>query len=218
MKTQLGTVVSSQLVNIPINQLTLTGELSIPPRAKGLIIFAHGSGSSRHSPRNQFVARKLRDSSLATLLVDLLSEQEDSDYQNRFDIATLSERLVIITDWATHDERTEHLSIGYFGASTGAAAAMIAAEGAEDTVKAIVSRGGRVDLAYEVAAALKVPTLLIVGEDDYGVREANQEIYDLLVCQKKLVIIPQATHLFEEPGALEAVTRSTAIWFNQHLN
>jgi putative phosphoribosyl transferase len=154
---------------------------------------------------------------LATLLVDLLSEAEDTDYQARFDLPLLAERLDTITDWVTHDERTEHLSIGYFGASTGAAAAMIAAEGAEDTVKAVVSRGGRVDLAHGTAEVLKVPTLFIVGQEDYGVREANEEVFLKLKCKKELAVIPKATHLFEEPGALERVAELAAQWFKEYL-
>lgn len=206
-----------QIVRIPVNGLKLEAELVIPSHAKGLIIFAHGSGSSRHSPRNQFVAEELRKHDLATLLVDLLSEEEDIDYESRFDISLLSERLVAITDWATHDEQTKHLALGYFGASTGAAAAIYAAVGAEDTVKALVSRGGRVDLALETIKNLKVPTLFIVGEDDYGVREANEKLFLLLKCQKRLAIVPHATHLFEEPGTLEQVTKLTAEWFEKYL-
>lgn len=205
------------IVNIPVNGLELEGELVIPPKAKGLVIFAHGSGSSRHSPRNKFVANKLHDFSLATLLVDLLSVEEDSDYQNRFDIDLISERLTAVTDWTAHDDRTENLYIGYFGASTGAAAAMIAAVGSEDTVKAVVSRGGRVDLAYETVEHINVPTLLIVGEEDYGVREANEEIFSRLKCDKDLAVIPKATHLFEEPGTLESVAGLAAKWFNKYL-
>lgn len=216
MKTQPLKLKYAPIVHIPINGLELEGELEIPPKAKGLVIFAHGSGSSRHSPRNKFVAQRLRKEPLATLLVDLLSE-EDSDYQSRFDIPLLAERLTAITDWATHDERTEHLQIGYFGASTGAAAAMIAAEGAEDTVKAVVSRGGRVDLAYETAEVLKVPTLLIVGQEDYGVREANEEVFMKLKCKKELAVIPKATHLFEEPGTLERVAELASKWFKEYL-
>jgi dienelactone hydrolase len=204
-------------VHIPINGIELEGELILPPQAKGLVIFAHGSGSSRHSPRNKFVARKLQEHSLATLLVDLLSEAEDSDYQTRFDIALLSERLITITDWATHDERTEHLQIGYFGASTGAAAAMIAAANAEDTVRAVVARGGRVDLAEDVAGVLTVPTLLIVGQQDYGVRKANEAIFSKLTCEKALAVVPLATHLFEEPGALTRVARLASEWFEKYL-
>jgi putative phosphoribosyl transferase len=217
MKAQLHKLNHAQVVHIPINSLELEGELVIPPKAKGLVIFAHGSGSSRHSPRNKFVAQKLRKEPLATLLVDLLSEEEDSDYQSRFDIALLTERLVAITDWVTHNERTKQLPIGYFGASTGVAAAIMAAEGAEDTVKAVVSRGGRVDLAYEAAEVLKVPTLLIVGREDYGVLEANEEVFLKLTCKKELAVIPKATHLFEEPGTLDRVAELASAWFKENL-
>lgn len=217
MKTLLRDNKIEAVVRIPINKVQLTGDLAIPPKAKGLVIFAHGSGSSRLSPRNTFVAQRLQNENLATLLVDLLSEAEDTDYQARFDIPLLAERLDAITDWTTHDDRTEHLTIGYFGASTGAAAAMIAAEGAEDTVKAIVSRGGRVDLAYETAEVLKVPTLFIVGQEDYGVREANEEVFLKLKCKKELALVPKATHLFEEPGTLERVAELAAQWFKEYL-
>lgn len=217
MKTQLRNLTSEQLVHIPINSLELEGELTIPPRAKGLVIFAHGSGSSRHSPRNKFVAQTLQKNSLATLLVDLLSEEEDNDYQNRFDITLLTERLIAITDWATHNEQTENLAIGYFGASTGAAAAILAAEDAEDTVKAVVSRGGRVDLAYGAAELLKTPTLLIVGQEDYDVRKANEKIFLKLKCKKLLTVVPKATHLFEEPGTLNRVAELASAWFKENL-
>lgn len=217
MKTHGHELAHLPIVHIPINSLELEGELFVPLKARGLVIFAHGSGSSRRSPRNNFVAQRLHKESLATLLVDLLSEEEDSDYRNRFDIPLLAERLTAITDWATHDERTEHLPIGYFGASTGAAAAMIAAEGAEAAVKAVVSRGGRVDLVYETAEVLSVPTLLIVGQEDYGVREANEEVFLTLTCKKELAVIPKATHLFEEPGTLERVAELAAQWFKEYL-
>lgn len=217
MKTLLRNNKVEAVVKIPVNAVKLTGDLVIPQKTKGLVIFAHGSGSSRLSPRNVFVAERLQTDALATLLVDLLSEAEDTDYQARFDIPLLAERLTAVTDWATHDERTEHLAIGYFGASTGAAAAMIAAEGAKDTVKAIVSRGGRVDLAYETAEVLKVPTLLVVGQEDYGVREANEEVFLKLKCKKELAVIPKATHLFEEPGTLERVAELASKWFKEYL-
>lgn len=206
------------IVHIPINGLELEGELVIPPKAKGLVIFAHGSGSSRHSPRNKFVAQKLRKYPLATLLVDLLSDEEDSDYSSRFDIELLTQRLVAITDWATHNDQTRDLAIGYFGASTGAAAAMLAAATCEDVVKAVVSRGGRVDLAYNIVESLHVPTLLIVGEQDYSVREANEAVYLRLRGTKELAVISNATHLFEEPGALEQVAEHASRWFSEHLD
>jgi putative phosphoribosyl transferase len=218
MKMQSHELANALIVHIPINSLELEGKLVLPPKAKGLVIFAHGSSSSRHSSRNTFVAQQLRKEPLATLLVDLLSEEEDSDYQRRFDIGLLTERLVAITDWAAHYELTKHLNIGYFGASTGAAAAMLAAVGAEDVVKAIVSRGGRVDLAYEATDTLRVPTLLIVGQQDHGVREANEEVFLKLKGKKELAEIPYATHLFEEPGALGRVAGLASEWFKEYLS
>jgi dienelactone hydrolase len=218
LKTQSLNLTQPPIVHIPINSIELEGELLVPPDAKGLVIFAHGSGSSRHSPRNKFVAQVLRKHSLATLLVDLLSEEEDSDYQNRFDISLLTERLIVITDWATHNEVTANLNIGYFGASTGAAAAMLAAVGAEDIVKAIVCRGGRVDLAYKATDTLRAPTLLIVGQQDYGVREANEDVFLKLKSKKEIAEIPNATHLFEEPGALDRVAQLASEWFQDYLS
>ena len=217
MKTQPFKLKLAPIVHIPINSIELEGELVIPPKAQGLVIFAHGSGSSRHSPRNKFVAQHLRHSSLATLLVDLLSEEEDSYYESRFDIELLTERLVTITDWAIHNEKTEHLAIGYFGASTGAAAAMKAAVIADDVVRAVVSRGGRVDLAYEAVEKIKAPTLLIVGQKDEGVRQLNEEVFLKLKCHKELAEIPKATHLFEEPGTLERAAELASAWFKEYL-
>jgi putative phosphoribosyl transferase len=204
-------------VHIPCDSLKLEGELAIPATATGLVIFAHGSGSGRHSPRNTFVVQRLQQAALATLLVDLLSEAEDSDYRCRFDIDLLTERLAAVTDWATHDERTEDLAIGYFGASTGAAAAICAAAGAGSLIKAVVSRGGRVDLADTAAELLCVPVLLIVGQNDPEVREANEEFYLKLTCRKAISVVPNATHLFEEPGALVQVAGLAAGWFKKHL-
>lgn len=211
-------LLSPTAVRIPVNGVTLDGELEAPANAKGLVIFAHGSGSSRLSPRNIAVARRLRTHSLATLLVDLLTEDEDSDYETRFDIDLLTERLTIITDWAYHDARVRDLPIGYFGASTGAAAALLAASGAEDVVRAVVSRGGRVDLAEKVLDTLAVPTMLIVGQNDFSVIEVNQDAFLRLKGKKELSIVPRATHLFEEPGALERVAQLAAEWFNQYLD
>jgi pimeloyl-ACP methyl ester carboxylesterase len=217
MKLQSHNQVNTQLVLIPIDGLELEGELRIPPKASGIVIFAHGSGSSRHSPRNALVAQELYKKSLASLLVDFLSEDEDNAYQNRFDIALLSERLVVITDWVVHEASLAKLPIGYFGASTGAAAAMFAAVGAENTIKALVCRGGRVDLAEDAAESLRIPTLFIVGEEDYGVREANKFIFEKLECTKELRVIPRATHLFEEPGTLERVAEQARAWFKKYL-
>lgn len=205
-------------VFIPIDHMLLTADLTIPEGAMGLVVFAHGSGSSRQSPRNRFVAGELAEGHLATLLVDLLSENEDIDFRNRFDIELLTERLLTITDWATHDSRTKNLPIGYFGSSTGAAAAIGAAvDAGGEVVKALVSRGGRVDMANHLVDELETPTLLIVGQNDYGVRESNEDMYDRIQCAKQLSIVPLATHLFEEPGALELVAQLAKDWFQEYL-
>lgn len=204
------------IVTIPAGNISVEGELIIPKNAKGLVIFAHGSGSSRHSPRNMLVAERLQKVGMATLLVDLLSQQEDSDYRNRFDISLLTERLAAITTWAKQNETTSGLAVGYFGASTGAAAAMLAAQNS-DAIKAIVSRGGRVDLGSEATKFIQAPTLLIVGGEDSGVLEANQEVLEQLNCVKQLEIVAGATHLFEEPGALEKVAELAAKWFKEYL-
>jgi len=208
---------STTIVRIQINSLELEGELVIPADALGLVIFAHGSGSSRHSPRNKSVARHLHNAPLATLLFDLLSEEEDADYERRFDIGLLTEHLIAITDWIRKFEQTKQLPIGYFGASTGAAAAMFSAVEEKNNVKALVSRGGRVDLAHDVVESLQAPTLLIVGQEDYGVREANEEVFMKLKCKKEIVVIPKATHLFEEPGALMRVAKLASDWFKEYL-
>jgi len=207
-----------QVVKIPIQNFDLEGELAIPKAAKGLIIFAHGSGSGRHSPRNKFVANILQKAGIATLLVDLLTEAEDQDYQNRFDIALLTGRLRDVADWATNFPATKNLPIGYFGGSTGAAAAMFAAAQNQDKIKVLISRGGRVDLASEIADELKMPTLFIVGGADTGVLELNEKVFANLTCEKKLVIIPDATHLFEEKGALEQVANEAAAWCSKYFD
>jgi len=200
---------------------TLYGELSVPEGATGLVLFAHGSGSSRHSPRNQFVAHVLRDAGLGTLLFDLLTtEEEEADQYTahlRFDITLLSDRLVQATEWAQSREELRHLRLGYFGSSTGGGAALVAAGEAGETIGAVVSRGGRPDLAGESLRHVVSPTLLIVGELDEPVIRLNEEAYDWMACEKDLVIIPGATHLFEEPGALEHVARLAAHWFQEHL-
>jgi len=200
---------------------TLYGELSVPEGATGLVLFAHGSGSSRHSPRNQFVAHVLRDAGLGTLLFDLLTtEEEEADQYTahlRFDITLLSDRLVQATEWAQSREELRHLRLGYFGSSTGGGAALVAAGEAGETIGAVVSRGGRPDLAGESLRHFVSPTLLIVGELDEPVIRLNEEAYDWMACEKDLVIIPGATHLFEEPGALEHVARLAAHWFQEHL-
>jgi putative phosphoribosyl transferase len=189
----------------------------VPQGSKGLVVFAHGTGSGRLSPRNIMVAKRLRSHSLATLLVDLLTMEEEAGYEKRFDISLLTERLSAITDWAVHGQQTGHLPIGYFGASTGAAASLLAAADNPDVVRAIVSRGGRVDLAGDAPEVLGVPVMLIVGQNDFGVLEANEEAFLKLKGKKELSIIPKATHLFEEPGALDRVAILAAEWFNTYL-
>jgi putative phosphoribosyl transferase len=193
--------------------VTLEGELAIPERAKGIVLFAHGSGSSRHSPRNQFVARALREAGLGTLLFDLLTAREDAVYERRFDIDLLAERLVAATTWLKQEPSARALNVGYFGASTGAAAALIAAARAGPAVGAVVSRGGRPDLAEAALARVGAPTLLIVGGLDDVVIDLNRQAYEQLRCEKRIVIVPGATHLFEEPGTLEEVARLAAEWF-----
>jgi len=210
-----------QEIMIPIGENQLAGFLSIPENAKGLVLFAHGSGSSRHSKRNQFVAKYMQEEGLGTLLFDLLSEEEEKiDEMNRelrFNIPLLSERLIKTTEWVLSYEPTHGLGIGLFGASTGAAAALIAAAELSKDVKAVVSRGGRPDLAGSKLMHVKAPTLLIVGGADYGVIELNDKAFGLLTCEKKFEIVPHATHLFQEPGTLEEVGHKASIWFNQFL-
>ena len=189
-------------VKIPINSIKLDGILGIPKNAKGIVIFAHGSGSSRFSPRNNFVARELRKAGLATLLFDLLTEEEDLIYENRFNIKLLAERLITVTKWVKANDEIKNLKIGYFGASTGAAAALQASTKIED-IKAIVSRGGRPDLVLNYLPKVKAATLLIVGELDEYVIELNKIAYEKLKAEKELIIIPGASHLFEEPEKLD---------------
>ena len=209
-------------VRIPSNGAVLEGDLSIPQGATGLVLFAHGSGSSRHSPRNQYVARMLRESNVATLLFDLLTrEEEDVDMVTghlRFNIDLLTQRLLAATNWVARELRTRVLPLGYFGASTGGGAALVAAAEAGEAVGAVVSRGGRPDLAATALPLVKSPTLLIVGEHDEVVIKLNQQAYAQLRCEKELKIVPGATHLFEEPGALEQVARLASVWFRKHLN
>ena len=187
----------------------------------GLVLFAHGSGSSRHSPRNQAVAQVLRDEGSATLLFDLLSlDEEAEDAQTghlRFDIRFLAERLVAATRYVSSRAEAQHLPIGYFGASTGAAAALVAAAELGTEVKAVVSRGGRPDLAGDALPLVKAPTLLIVGGNDREVQQLNEDAYAQLNCEKKMVVVPRATHLFQEPGALEEVARLASDWFQHHF-
>ena len=208
-------------VTIQAGRVQLDGDLILPENAKGIVLFAHGSGSSRFSPRNQFVAEVLRKNQLATLLIDLLTFDEDKIDQLtrelRFDIDLLADRLIRITHWLLNESRTKKLSIGYFGSSTGAAAALIAAAQEGSSVSAVVSRGGRPDLANNFLPTVEAPTLLIVGGADTVVIELNQEAYAALTCMKKLEIVPRATHLFEEPGALEKVADLAANWFINYL-
>jgi len=209
---------TAALVHIPAGTATVEGMLEIPVHAVGLVLFAHGSGSSRHSPRNNYVASVLRDAGVGTLLMDLLTPDEDRDYSRRFDIGLLTRRLLDAADWAAAQDATKHLPLGFFGASTGAAAALEAAARLGTATRAVVSRGGRPDLASEQALAnVTAPTLLLVGGYDDGVIDLNQLAYDQLRCEKEMVIVPGATHLFEEPGTLEAVASRAAGWFAEHL-
>lgn len=208
-------------VSIVAGNVTVQGNLVIPKNAKGIVLFAHGSGSSRFSPRNQYVAKQLQQGNIATLLMDLLTLEEDAiDAQTRefrFDINLLATRLQHATDWLAHNERTHKLGIGYFGSSTGAAAALIAAAEKGKSIKTVVSRGGRPDLAGPFLVKVQSPTLLIVGGNDYSVIELNQEALNLLHCKKKMEIVPGATHLFEEPGKLEQVAQIARAWFTEFL-
>ncbi len=204
-------------VDIPLKNVILTGNLSVPDNAKGLVLFSHGSGSSRLSPRNNFVAKVLQQKGMATLLFDLLTKKEDMVYETRFDIDLLTQRLIDTTLWVQMQRKTETLPVGYFGASTGAASALRAAAFFGKNIKAVVSRGGRPDLALQELPKVMAPTLLIVGGWDGMVIDLNQKAYDQLECEKKLEIIPQASHLFEEPGKLEEVASVSAMWFNRWM-
>jgi putative phosphoribosyl transferase len=204
-------------VEITSGKRRLNGILHLPAGATGVVVFAHGSGSGRFSPRNHFVARDLQDAGLATLLLDLLEEDEAKDRENIFDIGLLAERLQAAADWLKSGQDTRGLHLGYFGASTGAGAALVAAARHGAAVKAVVSRGGRPDLAGLFLASVTAPTLLIVGGDDDLVLELNQQALRQLRCAKDLQVIPGATHLFEERGTLEEVARLAKQWFVQHL-
>ncbi|HEX5338876.1 MAG TPA: alpha/beta family hydrolase [Gallionella sp.] len=208
----------SQSVTIPAGHVALEGELALPADTKAVVLFAHGSGSSRLSPRNTYVASVLQQHGIGTLLFDLLTRAEDQNYETRFDIPLLTQRLLAATDWLQANPGTQEHKLGYFGASTGAAAALQAAAAMGNKIAAVVSRGGRPDLAGETALnRVTAPTLLIVGAADYGVIELNQQADRQMNCERKIVLIPGATHLFEEPGTLEQAARSAAIWFAQHL-
>jgi dienelactone hydrolase len=208
---------SDRIVHIPVNGVKLEGSLIIPPQARGVVLFAHGSGSSRHSPRNNFVAQVLQDAGMGTLLMDLLTRAEDSVYETRFDIDLLTTRLERATQWLMEQPQNKSLDTGYFGASTGAAAALNAAATFGTSIGAVVSRGGRPDLAMPALPQVQSPTLLIVGGLDDVVIELNQQAYERLKAKKHLAVVPGATHLFEEPGALQEVARLAARWFTQHL-
>lgn len=207
-----------KLVHIPVDEVYIEGMLSLPKHASGLVLFAHGSGSSRHSPRNNYVAQVLRDNGIGTLLMDLLSPEEDMNYQTRFDIPLLTKRLLVATRWVKANALTDALPLGYFGASTGAAAALQAAAVLGDEISAVVSRGGRPDLAgQDFLASVSAPTLLLVGGLDDVVITLNRDAYDLMHSKKEISIIPGATHLFEEAGTLEKVADQAAAWFLQYL-
>jgi dienelactone hydrolase len=211
----------SRTEQIPSGQIILEGELSVPVGASGVVLFAHGSGSSRHSPRNQFVARTIREAGVGTLLFDLLTQEEEAvditTRHLRFDIGLLAERLVDATNWIKSEPGTRHLRVGYFGSSTGGGAALVAAAELGEEIGAVVSRGGRPDLAGDALSKVKSPTLLIVGGLDYPVIRMNEGAYRQLDCEKELKIVPGATHLFEEAGTLEEVAHLAAEWFQRHL-
>ncbi len=208
---------AEQAVVVTDGAVTLDGILGIPPDAVGAVLFAHGSGSGRLSPRNQFVAHRLQQGGIATLLIDLLTEDEAEDRRNVFDIALLADRCLLAGAWLAGRADTHHLPLGYFGASTGAAAALQAAARGPARVAAVVSRGGRPDLAERYLPRVTAPTLLLVGGYDEPVIEMNQAAFRLLRCPKKLTIIPGATHLFEEPGTLEQVADHAREWFLRHF-
>lgn len=204
-------------VVIPAGSVRLSGDVAVPAGARGLVLFAHGSGSSRFSPRNRMVAAELRRSGVGTLLFDLLTDREAGNRARVFDISLLAERLWYATSWALAEPDLRGLRVGYFGASTGAAAALVAAARRDSPVGAIVSRGGRPDLAADALPTVAAPTLLIVGAKDDMVLDLNQRAFDRLTCHKQLEVVPRATHLFEEPGALERVAQVAAEWFTRYL-
>ena len=208
-------------VRITAGRASLDGDLALPGGARGVVLFAHGSGSSRHSSRNRYVAQELRRSALGTLLMDLLTAEEEAiDARTghlRFDIGLLAERLLAATRWLRAEAETSRLPIGYFGASTGGGAALVAAADAPEEARAVVSRGGRPDLAGAALPRVQAPTLLIVGGRDEPVIAMNREALAQLGCEKRMEIVPGATHLFEEPGTLEEVARLARDWFDRHL-
>ena len=209
-------------VRIPAGAATLYGNIAVPPDAAGIVLFVHGSGSSRHSPRNRFVARTLNDAGLATLLFDLLTPEEEAEDVRtahlRFDIGLLAERLGLATDWISQEQAVRKLQIGYFGSSTGGGAALVAAAERPESANAIVSRGGRPDLAGTALPKVRAATLLIVGGADEVVIEMNRTAMARMRCEVKLELVPDATHLFEEPGALEQVAHLASEWFRRYLH
>lgn len=223
MKTapELSKTALRTLVNIPTDYVELKGELELPAGAPGLVLFVHGSGSSRHSPRNQFVARVIRAAGFGTLLFDLLTQREEQQDANtsalRFDIDLLAKRLISVTHWLERRPETRGLKLGYFGASTGGAAALMAAAELGGRIAAVVSRGGRPDLVGNALLQVRSPTLLVVGGYDEMVLCLNHEAYEKLRCEKDFRVIPCATHLFEEPGKLEQVAQISTHWFNRHM-
>jgi putative phosphoribosyl transferase len=212
-----GAAVRRREIHIDVGRHALAGLLAVPDRPRGIVLFAHGSGSSRHSPRNQAVARRLEGDGFATLLMDLLDPLEELERENVFDVELLAGRLLAAADWVSHEPETRRLGVVYFGASTGAAAALVAAARRGESVRAVVSRGGRPDLAGPWLAAVVSPTLLIVGGEDHRVIELNEAAHAELRCIRRLVVVPGATHLFEEPGALEMVADLAAGWLATHV-
>ncbi len=210
-------VIHHHEIQIPIGTVHLGGSLSIADGAEGVVVFSHGSGSSRFSSRNRYVASVLQKAGFSTLLFDLLTAEEDRDYSKRFDIPLITSRLVRVREWLKKQPALAELPVGYFGASTGAASALWAAAEAGEDIGAVVSRGGRPDLALEVLPQVKAPTLLLVGSLDHEVIRLNQKAYDVLKCDKKLEIIEGATHLFEEPGKLEQVADRASDWFSKYM-
>jgi dienelactone hydrolase len=213
--------VEAREVSISAVGVFLKGDLAMPERARGVVLFAHGSGSSRHSPRNQFVAQRLQEAGLATLLMDLLTlreEEEDARTARlRFDMGLLGRRLIAALDWLAEDTHIRDLPVGCFGASSGAGGALVAAAERPECITAVVSRGGRPDLAGYALPRVQAPTLLIVGSRDTAVIEMNRQALERLRCVKELVIVPDASHLFEEPGTLEVVAELAAGWFTRHI-
>jgi dienelactone hydrolase len=209
------------VVRIPVDEAIIEGNLAVPAGAKGVVLFAHGSGSGRFSPRNQYVAKALNNAGIATFLIDLLTKEEEEEdvytAQFRFDIDLLAHRLVGATEWLKTNPATRHLVLGYFGASTGAAAALIAAAKLPKEIKAVVSRGGRPDLAIDDIPKVKAPTLFIVGGNDSVVIDLNKKAMKSFSAEKKLEIVPGASHLFEEPGKLEEVAKLAIKWFSKYL-